>query len=104
MESLIMAGSGKPTSKPPPTLWRRMMKHKLTGSQKGQAYGQRAQVETVNSMMKRNLGDFLRASGAMARQMEQLLRVVVHDLMIFMLRFYRVETEPVRPGPGLHLV
>jgi hypothetical protein len=94
LESLIKAGSGKPTSKPPPTLWRRMMKQKLAGSQKGQAYGQRSQVETVNSMMKRNLGDSLRAASTGARQMEQLLRVVVHDVMIFLLRFHRVETEP----------
>ena len=83
LESLIKAGSGKPTSKPPPTLWRRLMKQKLAGSQCD--YGQRSQAETVNSMMKRNLGDSLRATSAMARQMEQMLRVVVHDLMIFLL-------------------
>jgi hypothetical protein len=94
VETLIKTGSGRPSSKPPSTLWRRLMKRKLEGSQKGKPYGQRAQVETTNSMMKRNLGDSLRARTAQARAMEQLLRVLTHNLMLFWLRFLRVETEP----------
>ncbi len=46
------------------------------------AYGQRWQVETVNSMMKRNLGSALRATTAKRRSMELLLRVVTHNIMI----------------------
>ncbi len=38
-----------------PPWYRRLMRKKLSGSQKGKPYGQRAQAETVNSMMKRNL-------------------------------------------------
>ena len=34
-------------------------------------------------MMKRNLGDSLRARSARARMHEQLLRVITHNLMIF---------------------
>jgi hypothetical protein len=97
VDALIKTGSGRPSSRPPSTLWRRMMKRKLEGSQKGKPYGQRAQVETTNSMMKRNLGDSLRAKTAHARAMEQLLRVLTHDLMLFWVQIARVETEPLRP-------
>ncbi len=45
-------------------------------------YGQRWQVETVNSMIKRNLGSALRATTARRRSMELLLRVVTHNIMI----------------------
>ena len=46
------------------------MKQELAGSQKGQVYGKRSQVETVNSMIKRNLGDSLRARSEGARGLE----------------------------------
>ena len=81
-ETLIKTGCGRPTTKPPASLWRRVMARKLRGSQKGQAYGKRSQVETGNSMMKRNLGDSLRARSVTARQMEQMLRVLAHNLML----------------------
>ncbi len=45
-------------------------------------YGQRWQVETVNSMIKRNLGSALRAKSSRRRSMELLLRVVTHNIMI----------------------
>ncbi len=59
-----------------------MMRKKLTGSQKGKPYAQRAQVETVNSMMKRNLGAHLRAKSPKTRRQEQMLRAITHNLMI----------------------
>jgi hypothetical protein len=59
-----------------------MMQKKLNGSQKGKPYSQRAQAETVNSMMKRNLGGHLRARTAKGRRREQMLRVITHNLMI----------------------
>jgi hypothetical protein len=73
------------------------MKRLLAGSQAGKPYGQRAQVETVNSMIKRNPGDCLRALSAKARSLEQWLRVLTHNLMIVR-RQRRVETEPVVAG------
>lgn len=97
VESLIKAGIGKPTTRPPASLWRRLMAAKLKGSQKGQPYGQRSQVETGNSMMKRNLGDALRARSDDARQLEQLLRVLTHNVMLVLRWVLSVETEPVRP-------
>ena len=39
-------------------------------------------IETVNSMIKRNLGSALRAKTARRRSMELLLRVVTHNIMI----------------------
>lgn len=80
--SLIKMGAGRPTNKKPSGRYRRLMQTQLAGSQKGKPYGQRAQVETTNSMLKRNLGDSLRCRSAARRQKEQLLRVVVHNIMI----------------------
>ena len=84
VRSLIKTGAGRPSAKLPTSRYRRMMKKKLSGSQKGKPYGQRAQVETVNSMMKRNLGDSLRARSPKARRQEQMLRVLTHNLSLLL--------------------
>ena len=39
-------------------------------------------IETVNSMMKRNLGEYLRSIQTDRRKQEMLLRSVVHNLML----------------------
>src|SRR5271170_4307939 len=82
VQSLIKTGAGRPTRRLPTSIYRRRMQRLLSGSQAGRTYGQRAQVETVHSMMKRNLGDSLRAHTAEARRMEQLLRVITHNVML----------------------
>jgi len=64
---LIKTGIGRPGKKPPSGYYRRLMKKQLKGSQRGKPYGQRAQAETVNSMLKRNLGDALRSRSPKAR-------------------------------------
>jgi hypothetical protein len=86
VRSLIQANCGRPSAKPPASWYRRMMRKKLSGSQKGKPYGQRAQSETVNSMMKRNLSDHLRVRTAKGRRREQMLRVITHDLMVVLSR------------------
>ena len=58
------------------------MSKRLRGSQRGKKYGQRAQAETVNSMLKRNLGDALRARSPKARKNELLLRVLTHNIAL----------------------
>jgi transposase len=58
------------------------MSWELAGSQKGKLYGQRAQVETGMSMIKRNLSDALRSRSAAARRHEMLFRVLVHNIML----------------------
>jgi hypothetical protein len=63
-----------------------MMRKKLNGSQKGKPYAQRAQVETLKSMMKRNLGAHLRARTPEGRRKEQMLRAITHNLMIVLSR------------------
>ncbi len=94
--SWIKAETGRPTTKKAASPYRRVMKRELTGSQAGRPYGRRAHAETVNSMLKRNLGDCLRARSEEARALEQLLRVITHDVMI--MRYdARVETEPDAP-------
>jgi len=82
MRSLIPIGIGRPSAKPPASWYRRRMRKQLSGSQKGKPYGQRAQAETVNSMMKRNLGDHLRAKTPQGRRKEQMLKAITHNLMI----------------------
>jgi hypothetical protein len=62
---------------------RRNMYHRFKRKADKELYGQRWQVETVNSMIKRNLGSALRARTARRRSMELMLRVVTHNLMIF---------------------
>jgi len=86
IRSLIKTGVGRVSTKPPASRYRRMMKKQLEGSQKRKPYGQRSQAETVNSMMKRNLGDHLRARTAAGRRKEQMLRVLTHNLSIFLSR------------------
>ena len=82
VRSLIKADAGRPSAKPPTGFYRRLMRRQLSESQKGKPYGQRAQVETVASMLKRNLGDALRARSPRARRHEMILRSITHDVMI----------------------
>jgi hypothetical protein len=82
VRSLIKTGVGRPSKKPPSGYYRRIMSKRLKGSQRGKTYGQRAQAETVNSMLKRNFGDALRARSPRARRDEQWLRVLTHNICL----------------------
>lgn len=82
VRSIIPPNVGRPTNKPPTTRHRRNMRNRFKRKADKIAYGQRWQVETVNSMIKRNLGSALRATTAKRRSMELLLRVVTHNIMI----------------------
>jgi hypothetical protein len=82
MRSLIKATTGRPGAGPASGRYRREMQRTLRGSQKCRPYGQRAQAETVMGMLKRNLGDALRARTTDPRKMELLPKVVTHNLMI----------------------
>ena len=65
--------------------WRRRMRRLLRSkrSRRRCGYTQRWQAETVNSMMKRNLGSALRGKSSATRQQDLRLKVLVHNLMIF---------------------
>lgn len=84
VRSVIPAKIGRPTSKPPSGRYRRMMKQRFARKADAKVYGQRWQVETVNSMIKRNMGSSLRARSAERREMELTLRVLVHNIMLLL--------------------
>jgi hypothetical protein len=82
IRSIIPPNTGRPTDKPPTARHRRNMYHRFKRGADQKYYGQRWQSETVNSMIKRNLGSALRARTARRRSKELLLRVVTHNIMI----------------------
>jgi Transposase DDE domain len=82
VRSIIPPKSGRPTEKLPTARHRRNMYLRFKRKADKKIYGQRWQVETVNSMIKRNLGSALRARTPGRRSKELLLRVVTHNIMI----------------------
>ena len=82
VRSIIPPNSGRPTDKLPAGRHRRNMHHRFKRKADKKYYGQRWQSETVNSMIKRNLGSALRAKSARRRSKELLLRVITHNVMI----------------------
>jgi hypothetical protein len=83
---LIPAEAGRPTKdgRPPAGRNRRRMK-KLLGTPEGRkrsGYTQRWQVETANSMIKRNLGSALSGKTAWSRKRDMALKALTHDVMI----------------------
>jgi hypothetical protein len=86
LASLIPVGAGRPRKDggPPGGRWRRHMKRLLRTrrSRKRCGYTQRWQSETVNSMIKRNLGSELSGKTAASRKRDMLLKTLTHDLMV----------------------
>jgi hypothetical protein len=82
VRSIIPPNAGRPSADPPTTRHRRNMRRRFARKADKKHYGQRWQAETVNSMIKRNLGPALRARTARGRSMELLLRVVTHNIMV----------------------
>ncbi len=81
IESIIPPRAGRPTKQRPPTYFRAMMADAFAeGSPR--LYGQRWQVETANSMMKRNYGSALRARTPERREREMLLKVLTHNIAL----------------------
>jgi hypothetical protein len=95
--TLIPPLVGRRTSKPPSGYWRRRMSQRFNKAK----YGQRWQVETVNSMIKRRQGSALGASTYWAQCREMCLRAIVHNVMILwheVTGFLRSTPLPVEPG------
>jgi hypothetical protein len=78
VRSIIPPTRGKPSSKPPRGRYRRLMARRFPKK----TYGQRAQVETVNSMYKRNQGSALHARKGRNQNREILLRLLTHNVVI----------------------
>lgn len=84
VRSVIPPLVGRPTKdgRPPGGRFRRLMHHRFKRLADKAVYGQRWQVETVNSMVKRNLGSALCARTEERREREMLLRAVTHNVML----------------------
>ncbi len=93
IRTLIPPERGRPSDKPPAGKWRRRMKQRFNKKK----YGQRWQVETVNSMIKRRLGSALRARSYWSQCREIILRVITHNVMIVIRVqvFYRAKLTPI---------
>lgn len=78
IRTIIPPKIGRKTAKLPGGKWRKVMATRFNKK----LYGQRWQVETVNSMIKRNLGSSLRARSYWAQCREMMLRLFVHNVMI----------------------
>jgi hypothetical protein len=82
VRSIIPARIGRPTQKQPSGYWRRLMRKRFKRKADKKDYGQRWQSETVNSMVKRNMGSSLRARTPEGREKEMKLRALTHNIML----------------------
>jgi len=69
---------GRPTTKLPSGKYRRMMA--LTFNKK--LYGKRWYIETINSIIKRRLGSFLRARTYFAQMREMMFKLFTYNVMV----------------------
>jgi len=82
VRSIIPPEAGRPSVKPPAGYWRRHLRRRFARKADRRHYRWRSQAETVNSMLKRNMGDELRSRRPTRRRHEMLLRSVVHNIML----------------------
>jgi hypothetical protein len=85
VRSVIPPEAGRPSEKLPAGKYRRLMRLRFDFR-----YGQRWQVETVVSMIKRRLGSYVLGRSDAARGREMMLKVLTHNIMILAERFVRV--------------
>jgi len=85
---------GRPTEKPPSTYHRRSMRRYFKQPPERRRYGQRWQIETVISMIKRRLSETLNARSFHRQNRALMLKVITHNLMI-VLRKNGFSTEHV---------
>lgn len=78
IHTIIPARVGRPTHKLPQGRYRRRMSLRFNKK----AYGHRWQGETLNSMIKRLQGSFLRARSYWSRCRELMLKLIAHNVMI----------------------
>ena len=95
IESIIPARAGRPTlnGKPLKGKYRELMRTDFDKK----TYGQRWQVETVFSMIKRNFGSALRAKRYWSQCREMMLIVLTHNLAVILFAkelFYRAGLDP----------
>ena len=84
IRSIIPPKIGRPTAKPPSGYNRRMMRRYFERPRELRRYGQRWQVETVMSMIKRRLGETLSARSYRRQCRAMLLKVIAHNVLILL--------------------
>ncbi len=91
IRTVIPAKHGRPTTKPASGRYRRQMQVRFNRN----AYRQRAQVETVMSMIKRRQGSHIRGRTHHSQCRDLRLMVLTHNVMILLWRylFYRAGRE-----------
>lgn len=82
IRSLIPATCGRTGANGPSGHYRSLMRRRFKGGPDKKYFRQRWQVETVNSMIKRNMGSACRARTPTGRKKDMLLRTVTHNIMI----------------------
>jgi hypothetical protein len=80
VRSIIPAKHGRPTTKPARGHYRRLMQARFDQS----AYRDRAQVETVISMVKRRLEPCVRGRTVWTQRYELRLKVLTHNVMLLL--------------------
>jgi hypothetical protein len=80
IETIIPPRHGRPSIRPPTGKYRRLMREEFDSER----YGQRWQVETVFSMIKRNLGSALNGRSYWSQCRELMLLAITHNIMIIM--------------------
>lgn len=78
LRSIIPNRVGRPTKKLPSGKYRRIMATRFNKV----LYGQRWQIETINSVIKRRLGSFLRARTYFAQMREMGLRWFAYNMLV----------------------
>jgi len=96
IRTIIPAKHGRPTKKPASGRYRRLMQTRFDL----QAYRQRAQVETVMSMLKRRQGAYVRGRSYHSQCRDLRLMVLTHNVMILMYvrLFYRAGQYDFSPS------
>jgi transposase len=94
--SIFPAKHGRPTTKPATGKYRRLMQVRFDLK----TYRKRVQVETVVSMIKRRLGNHVRARSRWGQVRELALVVLTHNLMILWcsILFYRAVPDTFSPA------
>jgi hypothetical protein len=103
MRSFIPPTAGRPTDKPPAGRYRRAMRTYFRRPKQRRRYGQRWQVETVFSMIKRRLGECVNACSDRRQRRAMLLKAIVHNILILLLirPFLQSSCVPVSHSPFL---
>ena len=97
IRSLIPPKHGRPSQKPAKGRYRRLMQTRFNKSK----YGQRWQVETVMSMIKRRLGPATTGRSHHSRRRDLLLMTLTHNIIILwrLEVFYRAVLPPFSLDP-----